>query len=176
MYQIGDLIFYGNTGVCKITDISPQKIPGSAKGQLYYTVLPLRQKCVIYSPVEGGRVFMRPIISREEAEQLIDKIPSIQAKACYSPALRQLKEHYEAALNSHDCAELVELTMSIYTKKQELEAQKRKFGSVDEQFMRRAEELLFGELAAALGISESEVPGYIEDRVSRGSGEGGTVQ
>ena len=56
--------------------------------------------------------------------------------------------------------------MSLRAKKQGLEQQKRKFGAVDERFMKRAEELLFGELAAALDIPKDRVPEYIADRVS----------
>jgi len=62
--------------------------------------------------------------------------------------------------------DLVKLSMSLRAKKQGLEQQKRKFGAVDERFMKRAEELLFGELAAALDISKDRVPEYIADRVS----------
>ena len=36
---------------------------------------------------------------------------------------------------------------------------------VDERFLKRAEELLFSELAVALGIEKDEVPGYISSRV-----------
>ena len=55
--------------------------------------------------------------------------------------------------------------MSIYAKKQMVEEQKKKFGSVDERFMKKAEELLFGELSAVLGIPRSEVSKYIASRV-----------
>ena len=57
--------------------------------------------------------------------------------------------------------------MSIYAKKQEVEGQRHKIGTVDERFMKRAEELLFGELAAALGIPREEVPRFIEARLER---------
>ena len=37
MYQVGDLVMYGNTGVCRVEDIGhPQGI--SEKEQLYYTL------------------------------------------------------------------------------------------------------------------------------------------
>lgn len=42
--------------------------------------------------------------------------------------------------------------MSLYEKKQFQEQQKRRLGTVDEKFMRQAEELLFGKLAAALNM------------------------
>ena len=165
MYQVGDLIYYGNTGVCKVTDISPSSLPGATAGQLYYTIKPLYQECVIYAPVDSEKVFIRPVISREEAERLIDQIPSIRAEAYHGRVISELAQHYESALRTHDCGNLIEMTMSIYAKKRTAEAQKRKFGMVDERFMKRAEELLFGELAAALDMDREKVPAYIATRV-----------
>lgn len=175
-YQIGDLVLYGSTGVCRVTELQARKGPPKDGERLFYTLEPLYQSCTISTPVDSDKVFMRPILSREEAEHLIDWIPNIRAKAFHSRAMRELTEHYEAALKSHDCAELVELTMSIYAKKQEMEDQKRKFGALDERFLRRAEELLYGELAAALGLDREAVPGYIAARVGALGGEslGGT--
>lgn len=165
MYQTGDLILYGTLGVCEVADIAVQNLSRAAKEQIYYTIKPLHQTCVIYAPVENSKVFIRPILTKEEAELLIDKIPTIQAKAYHNRVLSQLTEHYEASLQSHDCVDLVELTMSLYAKKQDMEKQKHKFGSVDEKFMKRAEDLLFGELSAALGIQKESVPAYIMSRV-----------
>lgn len=165
MFQIGDLILYGNTGVCRVDDIKPLDFSAEEGEQLYYILQPLYQTCTISTPVEGGRVFMRPVISRQEAERLIDLIPTVQAEAFQTRALRELNEHYQASISSHSCQDLIEMTMSIYAKKLGVEKSKRKFGSVDERFMKRAEELLFGELGAALGIDRDAVPGYIQKRV-----------
>lgn len=151
MYQVGDLVFYGGTGVCEVADIAMRKVPGASGEQPYYTMKPLYQECVIRTPVNGNKVFMRPILTKKEAEELVDSIPTVQAKAYYSRVLGELAEHYANALKTYDSAELVELTMSIYAKKRELEGQRQKFGTVDERFMKRAEELLFGELARRAG-------------------------
>lgn len=170
MYKIGDLVIYGNTGVCRIENIGPlAKVPSGKKDseRLYYTLKPLYQECVISAPVDSDKVFMRPIITKEEAEQLIDKIPSICAEAYHNRVLRQLEEHYTEAIKSHSCEDLVMLTMSIYAKKKCMEEQKRKFGAIDERYMKRGEDLLFGELAAALGIKRDEVSAYIENRTGR---------
>ena len=176
MYQVGDLVFYGGTGVCEVADIAMRKVPGASGEQPYYTMKPLYQECVIRTPVNGNKVFMRPILTKKEAEELVDSIPTVQAKAYYSRVLGELAEHYANALKTYDSAELVELTMSIYAKKRELEGQRQKFGSVDERFMKRAEELLFGELAAALGIPREEVPRYIEARLERPGEDGGDAE
>lgn len=55
--------------------------------------------------------------------------------------------------------------MSIYAKKQCAEQQSLKLGQVDEKFMKRAEELLFGELSGSLGIPRDKVQEYIASRV-----------
>lgn len=165
MYQVGELVLYGNTGVCKITEISSKELPGTNATQLYYTMKPLHQECMIFTPVDNKKVFMRPVISKHEAERLIDTIPGMETQIYHSSVMSELTQHYEASFQTHDCADLIVLTMSIYAKKRSMEEQKRRFGAVDERFMKRAEELLFSELAAALGIARDDVPGYIEKRV-----------
>lgn len=164
-YQVGDLILYGGTGVCRVADIQARTGGRGEPERLYYDLEPLYQSCTIATPVDNGKIFMRPIISREEAERLIDEIPNVEAEAYHNKAMRELTQHYEAALKTYDCRDLVELTMSIYAKKQDVESKKRKFGALDERFLHRAEELLFGELAAALDIKRDEVQRYIEKRL-----------
>ena len=46
----------------------------------------------------------------------------------------------------------------IYSKKQAAKRMKKKTGFIDEKYLKRAEELLFGELAAALNITPAKVP------------------
>lgn len=165
MYQTGELVLYGSTGVCRVSEIKEQDFPSTGEKRTYYVLKPLYEDCVISAPVNSDKIFIRPIISRKEAEDLIDKIPHMHASIFHSKASRELAEHYESVLKSHDCGSLVELTMSIYAKKQEALEKKRKFGSVDERFLKRAEDLLFGELAAALEIPRDKVQGYIASRV-----------
>lgn len=167
MYSIGDLIVYGSTGVCEIIDIKERSFNKKEKGRLYYILKPLYQGCTISVPVDNTKVFMRPVITKEEADELIDMIPNMQVEAYHNRVLNQLAEHYNESLRTHDCSDLLELTMSIYAKKQYAEQQKRKFGVIDERYMKRAEELLFGELAAVLKIPKEEVPNYINVRINK---------
>lgn len=130
MYQVGDLIVYGGTGVCRVMEVGPQ-----TGGRLYYTLEPVYGSCRIFTPVENSKVLMRPIVTRQEAERLIDEIPAIQPEAYYNKVLRELTEHYDTILKTYNCGELLKLTMSIYAKKQEAETQKRRLGAVDESFL-----------------------------------------
>ncbi len=155
MYEVGELILYGRTGVCRVESIQP-----GAEDQEYYTLQPLYQSCSITIPV-NSKVFSRPIISRAEAEELIRGMPEVEAEPYHNRNLNQLREHYRSCMDSHCCRDLIRMTKSIYLKRKEALAQKKKFGAVDERFMKEAEDLLFGEFAAALDIARDEVGPYI---------------
>ena len=165
MFQPGELLVYGTTGVCRVEGIATPNLTRAERGRQYYLLKPLYQDGVIYAPVDSQKVPIRPVISRQEAEDLIDLIPSIQAEACHAPTLQALAQHYQSAVHSHNCRDLLELTMSIYLKQRQAEAQKRRLGMVDERYMKQAERLLYGELSAALGIPFEEVQPYIARRV-----------
>ena len=165
MYQKGELILYGSTGVCRVTDIIAKKFSRTDPEKLYYVLTPLYQSGTITTPVENGKVFTRPVISRDEAISLIDEIPHIEARAYHNTNLQQLESHYKRELESHDCRDLLRLTMSTYRKKQEREQARLKFGAVDRRYMERAEDLLFGELAVALEIERDHVLAFIEERL-----------
>ena len=163
MFQPGDLIIYGRTGVCRV-----EKIEGRDDRQ-YYRLQALYQACVIHAPV-NGKVLMRPVLSREAADRLIDSIPYVAVNPVECRVLRELINHYLDSLNTCDAAELLAMTMSIYAKKQQAIKNKKKLGAIDERFLREGESLLFGELGVSLGIAPEAVPNYIQTRISEHSG------
>ena len=71
MFQQGDLIVYGNTGVCRVEGFGTPD-PMDRSGRQYYQLKPLYQDGVIYTPVEGGKVPMRPVMSAEAARALAE--------------------------------------------------------------------------------------------------------
>lgn len=166
MFQPGELVVYGTTGVCRVEGVTQPEMSGSDRGKWYYLLKPLQQDGIIYTPVENSKVPMRPVISAQEAEALIDRIPTIQAEAVYSPTLQALAQHYQSVLRSSDCGNLLRLMMSIYSKQQAAQARNRRLGLVDERYMKQAERLLHGELSVALGIPFQEVQPYIARRVA----------
>ena len=166
MFQLGDLVVYHTTGVCRVEAISTPNMTGADRNKLYYQLKPLQQDGVIYCPVDHPKVRIRPVISREEALALIDLIPTIHAEACHAPTLQALAQRYQAAVHSCDCRDLLEMMLSIHAKQRQAETQKRRLGLVDERYMKQAERLLHGELAAALDISYASVPDYIAQRLA----------
>lgn len=156
MYEIGDYVIYGDSGVCRVTAIGKPPISRADPKRTYYTLTSVFGSETIHIPVDT-KVFMRPIISRVEAEQLIRQIPSIEKKSINGRCIPSvMSEQYLSSFRSHECGDLVQLIKTIYEKNSG-----KKPGRMDEKYLHRAEELLHGELSIALGIDRSDVPEYI---------------
>ena len=96
---------YGNTGVCEVVDYTTPNLPGMPRGTKYYVLRPLFQSGTIYCPVEQPKVFMRPVMSREEAEELVALIPTISVEPCHTGRLQELSEHYRSIIGTHSTTE-----------------------------------------------------------------------
>ncbi|HWR19096.1 MAG TPA: CarD family transcriptional regulator [Clostridia bacterium] len=168
MYNIGDHIIYGKTGICAVKDIGYQEIPGSSARRLYYTLKPIYAAGVIYTPVDNTSVFMRHAVNHDEAMTLIQQIPAIENTIDDTSDItgKELPEYYKSLMASHDCTDLIKLIITVYAKKQQAEQDKKKIGQTDQNFMRNAEELLYGELSVALGIDKENVPSFIEQTIA----------
>lgn len=167
MFEKGSLMVYDTTGVCRVEDIGvPEGLPVAREGREYYKLTPVFGSGTIYIPVDT-KVFMRPVISRQEAERLIRKIPEIRENLCESKNQKVLEDHYKESLMTHDCEDLIQLIKTVYMKKKNLERIGKKAGKTDTQYMKRAKALLHEELSVALGIPVDEVEDYIAGAVGR---------
>ena len=112
MYQAGEFIVYGTNSVCRVESIGKPPFE-TEEDKLYYTLVPVTGTETIYIPTDSP-VFTRPVISREKAEELINSIPDIEEDHFVCHSVRMANEHYQAALQSHDCEELVQLIKTVY--------------------------------------------------------------
>jgi CarD family transcriptional regulator len=159
MFQPNEYVVYGRTGVCLVEGIE------RFDGRDYYTLHSLYQKCRIQTPV-NGKIPMRRLITKDQADALIDSIPSMHVKPVNSRTQQELNEEYRKYLLSQDCRDLILLTMSIYAKKMELQKAKKKLAGADDAYFKEGESLLFGELSIVLGIPITEVQNYIKARIN----------
>ena len=167
MFQIGELVVYGTTGVCRVEEISGLNQPGEDREKRYYRLRPLWQDGVIYAPVDSRKVSIRPVISREEAEDIIHRMPDIPAAACRGGTAQALAQQYQSAVRDGGHEALIEIMKAIRRKQGLAEAKNRRLGMVDERYMKQAERLLYGELAAALEIPYDGVENYIAARLEK---------
>lgn len=161
MFEKGSLMIYDTTGVCRVEDIGvPAGLPVANKDKKYYKLAPVFGSGTIYIPVDT-KVFMRPVITKNEAESLIRKIPEIREDICDTHNQKVLEDHYKASLMTHECEDLIQLIKTVYVKKKNLERTGKKTGKTDTQYMKRAKALLHEELSVALEIPVEEVEDYI---------------
>ena len=76
MFTEGQLVIYGGEGVCRIAAVGPSSLSGTDKTKLYYTLTPLTRSGTVLTPVDT-KVLMRPILSRQEAEDFIAQLPPV---------------------------------------------------------------------------------------------------
>ena len=160
MFKIGDKIIYGESGVCTVEKIEPLDMEGANKGKLYYQLSPLIGSSTLFVPVDTG-VFMRHVMSRDEAEALIDSIPGIEPAICNDSRFNHVDAYYKELFKRHTCETLVSIVKGLRSRL----ADKKSRSSRAEATMRRAKDILHGELAVALDMDVDEVEGYIVSRL-----------
>ena len=112
MYEVGDLIVYGRTGICEVTEITTLKMDGVPKDKLYYILRPVREKRgKVFTPVDNEKIVMRKVISKEEAEELIREIPQIEG--LWIGSEKQREEKYKECMKSCKCAEWVRIIKTL---------------------------------------------------------------
>ncbi|MBQ9030411.1 MAG: CarD family transcriptional regulator [Parasporobacterium sp.] len=160
MFKIGDLIVYGNAGVCRVVEIGKPPLSGIPEGQDYYTLAPYySEKSVIFTPCNNEKVVMRPIVSKAEADALINRIPDIGFLGITDEKKRE--ECYKETIRSCDPTKFVSIIKTIHARKQQRISEGKKVTASDEKYFQMAEEKLYGELAIALEIDKSKVKDYI---------------
>ena len=113
MYNKNDFIIYGSTGVCRIEDIcTPDFAKELGIDKLYYKISPVYRSETIFIPVDTKN-YMRPIVTKEEADELIAKIPSIKESDFEGRDHRALAMEYKHSIKTHECEDLISL-LSIF--------------------------------------------------------------
>lgn len=159
MYAIGEKIIYGENGVCTVSKVAPLDASvGSDK--LFYHLEPLIGSGVYFAPIDS-KAYMRPVMSREEAEALIDSIPSIKPAVCRDNRFNHVDAFYKELFRQHSCEALVSIVKGLYLRMNE----KKTKSSRAESTMKRAKDILHGELSIALGMEVFEVEDYIRERI-----------
>lgn len=164
MFEKGDYIIYGNAGVCRVEGVTTMDIADVPKDRLYYILYPEgKTERKIFIPVDNPKSVVRKLISKAEAEKLIDEIPEIETLNIVSDKLRE--EKYKECIRSCDNRELIRIIKTIYLRKKKRMQQGKKATNIDKNYLRFAEEKLYSELSLILGIQKSDMENYITARI-----------
>lgn len=162
MFNINDTVMYGHTGVCKIVDICTKEFNG--KNKKYYVLCPeFENKTTIYCPYDCDAGRMRPLLSSDEVNSLIQSMTDEELSWVENDQAR--KEKQMNIIRKGDHKELIQMIRTLYFKRKEKVAQGKKLHSIDEKAMEDAENLLYQEFALVLDIKPEDVVTFIVSKL-----------
>ena len=166
MFEKGELIIYGNTGVCRIVNITTPDIKGIPKGKLYYELQPYYQKeGKIFTPVDNDKVVMRKILTKKEAKRLLDDIPEIETLYVENDKMREMQ--YKECVRSGQCREWIKIIKTLYLRKMKRISQGKHITATDEKYLKQAEDSLYSELSISLDIPKNDMEKYIANHIEQ---------
>lgn len=166
MFETGDYIVYGGTGICQVMGVTTMNMDGIPKDRLYYILRPDGHgDGKIFTPVDNGKLVMRRVMTKKDAEDLIREIPDIATLDIQDDKLRE--EKYKECLRSCESREMIRIIKTIYIRKKERFAKGKKVTATDERYLKQAEENLYSELSMLLGIPKNEMEDYITARLDK---------
>ena len=121
---------------------------------------PLVGSGTYFTPIDSS-AYMRPVMSKEEAEAFIATIPGIEPAICSDTRFNHVDAFYKELFKLHSNEALVSVIKGLRSRM----AERKTKSSRAEATMKRAKDILHGELSVALGIDIGEVEDYIAQSV-----------
>lgn len=156
MFEKNDTVFYQKSGICKIIDICEKTITNTTK--MYYILSPIHDtRSTIYVPCDSEILTsqMKKLLSEEEIEMIIKKVPTLPSIWVEDRNIR--KEKFQEILHHGDCLEVITMLKTIMEKKAELTSKKKKLSSNDDTIYREAEKMLVETFSYILNIPKQDV-------------------
>ena len=100
-YEIGDFVSKPVTGICKVEDILYLNLQDKKDNKWYYLMKPIEdEKEKIYVPVSNSDSRLRLCLTKEEAWNLIKRIPEIPTAWTDNEKMRE--QNYKDAVKAND--------------------------------------------------------------------------
>ena len=103
---------------------------------------------------------IRPISTKEELEELLERIPYIQT--IQAPSSKARKELYQYAMSEYDDIAWVKVIKSVY-----LRMEDKHYEEYEPQYMEKAKEFLYGEIAIQFTLDIENVDDFINKSIER---------
>lgn len=159
MLKVGQTVMYRRS-VCKVQEL----IEKFREDQDYFKLAAWYDpSLVIHVPRVSIPDTCRPLLTQHEAEQLIDAIPTIDHIESEDKILESV---YKELLNSDDHEDLVKIIKTTYMRSEDKVKKGLKRSEKDKEYFRKAEEVLYNELAVVLDKSIAETRDYVVQRMS----------
>ena len=156
MYKVGDYTMHGNHGICKVVEIGTLNMDVSNKEQLYYTLSPLFSKgSMVYSPIGSEKVVIRDVLSMDEANELINKIPELEIFQEINDKLMEVK--LKEQIKTYQASNLLQIIKTLFMKSILKESAGKRLSTNEDRYFVQAKDLLYGELATVFSCTKEEI-------------------
>lgn len=156
MFNKGDTVLYGSSGVCRVEGTKQQELYDT---MIEYLVLKpvYDENSTVFVPVRNKELMSKiiPILSEKQVYEFIDNIPN--EETIWIEDDKQRKQLYQDIISRFDRKQLVQIIKTLYLHKISQQEKGRKLHQCDEQILRQAEKLLYSEFAVALNIPVDEI-------------------
>ena len=154
MFQIGDKIVYSVYGICRISDIVEKEV-GDVKRK-YYELAPLSDgRSTIFTPVDSTKVLLRPVISKNQAIELLENSDSVDME--WPDNVWKRNQEFKSITQNADLQENISLYKLLVSRKQELTESGKKMIIQDSKMLDLVSKLVFAELKEVFGVENDEI-------------------
>ncbi len=166
MFERDEYVFHESGGVCKIADIQAAPLENMPADRLYYILKPVHDpNSVIYIPADSEQIFLRRLMKREEAEELLDRIPFV--RTIEESNAKLLRAKYIELMKLHDPVEWVRVIKTVYVRVQMQPNSGRRVSDSERAFAETAKRHLHTELSLALELPFAKMEAHIADRIQK---------
>ena len=157
MFDIGDYVVY-KRDVCKIVGIKEKYY----KDMDYFSLEPVFDSTLKIDVPKNSNL-LRNVLSKEEVENAIDKIPTIEVIETND---KLLENEYKKLLHDGGYDGLIKIIKTTYLRNSDRLNNKKKVSEKDENYFNLAEKYLYNEFAVALEVSPEEAKEYVINKVN----------
>ena len=157
MFKVFEYVIY-KRDLCKIIEIVEHQ------NKKYYKLRPIEDESLtINIPVDNKLNKLRYPINKKEAEELIERIPSIDI---INTNDRLLEQEYIKLMKSDTHEDLIKIIKTTYLRNAERKKNGKKVADKDLSYFQKAEEYLYNELSISLEMTYKECKNYIISKLS----------
>lgn len=156
MFAVGETITYSSIGVCKINEITENKLTGVLRK--YYVLLPVdTDKNVIYVPVDNEKLVsrMRAVPTKKELKTLLSQVNGDSVEWIENNLERS--QVYRDILADGDMKNNIRLLRTLHARSLHLKAAQRHLPKSDERIYKDCTKLIASQLSTILETEQDQV-------------------
>lgn len=166
MFELNDVLVYGNNGVCRIADIRKERFT-AAKEEMYYILSPVfGSQSKLYVPMKNIQLVekLRPVMYKDALTSMLSAAKQVNVKWNSDDRIRDEEFHSTVAKGLN--TELLVLIKNILFHKIELKDKIKKLHASDERMLTLSEKIAGEEFAYVMGMDVSEAVAFLEKELT----------